>query len=76
MKPDLGRIEIHSEECKGCCLCIESCNLKVLEPAALPNRCGYHPAVYSGHGCTGCGLCFCVCPEPGAIVVHKLCQNN
>ena len=24
-----------------------------------------------GHGCTGCGLCFYVCPEPGAIKVFK-----
>ena len=76
MKPDLGCLEIHPEECKGCGLCIEACNLKVLSLAALPNPYGYHPAVYSGHGCSGCGLCFYVCPEPGAITVYKLCQNN
>jgi Pyruvate/2-oxoacid:ferredoxin oxidoreductase delta subunit len=76
MKPASGRVEIHGEECKGCSLCLEACNLKALELAALPNRYGYHPAVYLGHGCTGCGLCFYVCPEPGAIVVYKLCQNN
>jgi NAD-dependent dihydropyrimidine dehydrogenase PreA subunit len=28
--------------------------------------------VYDGHGCNGCGLCFFVCPEPGAIRVFKL----
>ena len=76
MKPDLGRVEIRSEECKGCGLCILACNLKALELAAFPNPYGYHPAMYLGHGCTGCGLCFYVCPEPGAIVVYKRCQNN
>src|SRR5262249_30595982 len=28
---------------------------------------GVHPAHYSGHGCTGCGICFYCCPAPGAI---------
>jgi Fe-S-cluster-containing hydrogenase component 2 len=32
---------------------------------------GYHPAKYSGEGCTGCGVCFYTCPEPGAITVFK-----
>jgi NAD-dependent dihydropyrimidine dehydrogenase PreA subunit len=36
------------------------------------NHYGYHPAEYLGGGCTGCGICFFVCPEPGAIVVLRL----
>jgi MinD superfamily P-loop ATPase len=34
------------------------------------NRQGYYAAGYSGSGCTGCGICFYVCPEPGAITVR------
>jgi NAD-dependent dihydropyrimidine dehydrogenase PreA subunit len=32
---------------------------------------GYHPVEYIGEGCTGCGVCFYVCPEPGTIKVYK-----
>jgi 2-oxoglutarate ferredoxin oxidoreductase subunit delta len=31
-----------------------------------------HPAQYTGHDCTGCGICFYCCPEPGAITVYRL----
>jgi Fe-S-cluster-containing hydrogenase component 2 len=27
--------------------------------------------MYVGEGCTGCGICFYACPEPGAIKVYK-----
>jgi NAD-dependent dihydropyrimidine dehydrogenase PreA subunit len=36
------------------------------------NHYGYRTAVYAGAGCTGCGVCFMVCPEPGAITVYVL----
>ncbi|MFN0169005.1 MAG: ferredoxin family protein [Bryobacteraceae bacterium] len=71
-RPDKGKVEIDSEECKGCGLCVESCALHVLRLAEHLNRYGYHPALYTGHGCNGCGLCFYACPEPGAIQVFKL----
>lgn len=44
---------------------------KVLLLADQLNRYGYHPASYAGVGCTGCGICFFVCPEPGAIIVLR-----
>jgi NAD-dependent dihydropyrimidine dehydrogenase PreA subunit len=71
IKPDLGKVEIDAEECKGCALCVEACARKALSLAPHLNRYGYHPAVYAGHGCNGCGLCFHACPEPGAITVFK-----
>ncbi len=33
---------------------------------------GVHPARYTGEGCTGCGICFYCCPEPGAITVYRV----
>jgi NAD-dependent dihydropyrimidine dehydrogenase PreA subunit len=71
-KPDRGTVEMNSEECKGCGLCVEACPPKVLVLAEGLNRYGYRPAVYAGRGCTGCGICFYVCPEPGAIRVFRL----
>jgi Pyruvate/2-oxoacid:ferredoxin oxidoreductase delta subunit len=41
-----------------------------LEPEL--NAYGAHPAHYTGQCCTGCGICFYCCPEPGAITVYRL----
>ena len=71
-KPDRGNVELDSEECKGCGLCVEACPPEVLHLAECLNHYGYHPAIYLGIGCTGCGICFFVCPEPGAITVLRL----
>ena len=49
-KPDRGMVELNSEECKGCGLCVEACPPKVLQLADRLNRYGYHPAVYAGRG--------------------------
>lgn len=70
-KQNRGLVEMNSEECKGCGLCVEACPPHVLRLAEHLNRYGYHPATYGGTGCTGCGICFFVCPEPGAIVVYR-----
>jgi NAD-dependent dihydropyrimidine dehydrogenase PreA subunit len=37
---------------------------------------GYHPAEYIGVECTGCGVCFYVCPEPAAITVYKRVESK
>ncbi|HWR35252.1 MAG TPA: ferredoxin family protein [Clostridia bacterium] len=66
-----GNVEINTEECKGCGLCVESCPPDVLELAPDLNAYGVHPAVYKGENCTGCGICFYCCPEPGAITVFR-----
>ena len=70
-KTDRGLVELDSDECKGCGLCVEACPPKVLRLADRLNRYGLHPAQYLGAGCTGCGICFFVCPEPGAITVLR-----
>jgi len=57
-------------ECKACGRCIDACPKKVLFMGDELNARGYHFSVYQGEGCTGCGNCFYVCPEPHAIRVH------
>lgn len=69
-KIDRGRVEVFIEECKGCSLCVDSCPPHVMQLADRLNAHGYHPAMYLGAGCTGCGVCFYACPEPGAITVY------
>ena len=67
---DRGDVIIAHHLCKGCRLCVVSCPARVLEQGTALNRQGYYAAVYKGSGCTGCGICFYVCPEPGAITVR------
>jgi 2-oxoisovalerate ferredoxin oxidoreductase delta subunit len=42
----------------------------VLAQGGELNRLGYYAVTYQGSGCTGCGICFYVCPEPAAITVR------
>ena len=46
-KPDRGTVDMNSEECKGCGLCVEACPPRVLVLAEGLNRYGYRPAVYA-----------------------------
>jgi 2-oxoglutarate ferredoxin oxidoreductase subunit delta len=68
---DRGSVTINVDECKGCRLCVEACPPQVLRLSAELNRYGYHPAEYLGSGCTACGICYYVCPEPGGITVWR-----
>lgn len=51
---------------------MEACPEGSIRLAAELNDMGYHPAEHSGGKCTGCGLCYIVCPEPGCITVFSL----
>lgn len=64
-------VVINQELCKGCSLCVQVCAPEVLTIDEIFNHLGYHPVLYAGDGCTGCGVCFYACPEPGAIQVYK-----
>lgn len=71
-----GGVEIVEDLCKGCMLCIEACPPEVLKTSESLNKMGYHPAEYVGEGCTACGICFYICPEPGTIRVYKRIRVN
>lgn len=66
-----GHVEIDSELCKGCEFCVDVCPEECLAMADLINSRGYRFALYEGDHCTGCGVCYYNCPEPGAIAVYK-----
>ena len=67
-----GKVTINIEECKGYGLCVDSYPPKCLVLAPELSAYGVHPARYTGQDCTGCGICFYCCPEPGAITVYRL----
>jgi NAD-dependent dihydropyrimidine dehydrogenase PreA subunit len=66
-----NHIVIESSECKGCRLCVESCQQECIVIGSEINVQGYQFARFAKAGCTACGICYYVCPEPGAITVIK-----
>ena len=58
-------IDIATERCKGCGLCVDACPHHVLElDESVVNGLGYHPAKLTDPaGCTSCVLCARVCPD-------------
>jgi NAD-dependent dihydropyrimidine dehydrogenase PreA subunit len=75
-RADRGLVEVDTEECKGCGLCVEACPPRVLRLSGELNCYGVHFAEYLGAGCTGCGICFYVCPEPGALTVYRVAAQK
>jgi NAD-dependent dihydropyrimidine dehydrogenase PreA subunit len=70
-EPTIGpAVVIHADQCKACGLCIEYCLKNLLHQGDSINSLGYAATVYLGQGCTGCGNCYYICPEPGGITVY------
>jgi 2-oxoglutarate ferredoxin oxidoreductase subunit delta len=67
-----GRIEIETEYCKGCELCISVCPQDVIRMADTFNAKGYRPAqlVDPQGECTGCAVCAVICPD-AVITVYR-----
>jgi 2-oxoglutarate ferredoxin oxidoreductase subunit delta len=69
-----GKIEIDTEKCKGCHLCVEFCPKQCIAVSQTINDKGYFPAepvkVDGEEVCTGCTLCAVVCPDI-AIEVYR-----
>lgn len=66
-----NHIEIEVQQCKGCRLCVETCPHQCIVQGAAINKMGYQYIRFEQHGCTACGFCYYICPEPGAITVIK-----
>ena len=67
-----GSVAFDETYCKGCALCIDSCNKGVIEldTKRLTPK-GYHPAVaINNDECTACENCALMCPD-SAITVFK-----
>jgi 2-oxoglutarate ferredoxin oxidoreductase subunit delta len=58
-------LEIATDRCKGCELCVAVCAKGVLElDRTVVNTLGHHPVhVADPAGCTSCALCARVCPD-------------
>lgn len=67
-----GKIEVATERCKGCSLCIAACPLSLLEldPNTLNTK-GYQPMrIHTPEKCIGCANCAMMCPDV-VITVYR-----
>ncbi len=66
-----GAIEVNTERCKGCQLCIIACPQKVIALANKVNLHGYpYVEAVNEEACVGCASCGIVCPD-GCITVYR-----
>ena len=71
-----GNVQIDTERCKGCALCIEFCPKDSISLSDELNLKGYFVAAFNaeaddGAACNVCGTCALMCPDV-AIEVEKL----
>ena len=66
-----GAIEVDTQKCKGCGVCVENCPTKSIELSKLVNNKGYHYAEMVGEACIGCSNCAVVCPD-SVITVYRV----
>lgn len=67
-----GAVEVNTERCKGCNLCVVACPSDVLALSKKVNTKGYNYAYMANEdACIGCTSCALVCPD-GCISVYKV----
>ena len=71
-----GRLEIDTERCKGCGVCVVACPVNVLELAKEVNSKGYNYLKAARQDdCIGCANCAIVCPD-NCITVYRSVKNS
>ncbi|MCQ2051621.1 MAG: 4Fe-4S dicluster domain-containing protein [Bacteroidaceae bacterium] len=67
----IGAISVDIERCKGCELCVNTCNQGVIGMSSKVNSKGYHYAMMvKPEACVGCTNCGIICPD-GVISVYR-----
>ncbi len=67
-----GAIEVNTERCKGCGLCIVACPINIIQLTSKSVNAKGYPYVtqINPDTCNGCASCAIVCPD-GCITVYR-----
>ena len=57
------RAYVDPQLCKECLRCIRACPANALHLSETRNRMGYRTVDLTQQRCTGCGICYTVCPD-------------
>jgi len=73
----IGTIDINTQRCKGCELCVEACPFNIIQLASrMDNKRGYpYVEQVEPEKCTGCSSCAIVCPDGCITVYRKKIEN-
>ena len=67
----VGEVKIDIHRCKGCGFCVTVCSINIIRMSEEANEMGnLYAEVIKQNACTGCALCFQMCPDL-AIEVRK-----
>ena len=70
-----GAVTVDAERCKGCELCVSTCDKQVLGMSEAVNSKGYHYAYMAEpEKCIGCSSCALVCPD-ACIEVYRVVEK-
>jgi len=58
------KAHVNQEACTNCGRCLNACFYQAMQPGA-------NSTWVKEDNCVGCGGCFSVCPEKGAIEIHR-----
>ncbi len=67
-----GVIEVDTQHCKGCSVCIGNCPTGSIQLSKMVNNKGYHYVYMKNpNDCIGCASCGLVCPD-GCLTIYKV----
>jgi 2-oxoglutarate ferredoxin oxidoreductase subunit delta len=66
-----GTIQVATDLCKGCELCVAACPQSCIGLSSAFNARGYRFATLTAETCTGCAACALVCPDSALTVLRQ-----
>lgn len=59
----MARAYVNEQLCKECLRCVRNCPSKAVVETETLNSMGFRIVSVDAESCTGCGVCYIVCPD-------------